>query len=106
MNLVAEVEQAALTCSGYDTMIAVAVPTPDTWPLPWYLRKYRQVGYWTRVADIPDSVDPQVVIASAEQSGAAYDRFGKDKRASFFGIRPGVLLNVFVPVEKAGEEKK
>ena len=106
LNLVAEIEQAAQAANGYDTLIAVAVPTPDTWPLPWYLRKYSQVGYWTRVADIPETVRPQVVIASAEQSGAAYDRFGQNKRASFFGIRPGVLLNVFVPVEKAGEEKK
>jgi uncharacterized protein (TIGR03663 family) len=97
LNLVAEVEKAAQRASGYDTLIAIAVPTPDTWPLPWYLRKYKRVGYWTQVADIPADLTPEVVITSADQGDVADERFGHGKRASFFGIRPGVLLNVFVP---------
>ncbi len=97
MNLVTEIERAARQADGADTLIALAVPTPDTWPLPWYLRKYRNVGYWTRVADIPAELQPTVVVAAADQGDAADERFGRGKRASFFGIRPGVLLNVFVP---------
>jgi uncharacterized protein (TIGR03663 family) len=97
LNLVAAVAAAAQRASGYDTLIAIAVPTPDTWPLPWYLRKYSQVGYWTRVEDIPASVTPAIVIAAADQGDLADARFGQGKRASFFGIRPGVLLNLFVP---------
>jgi uncharacterized protein (TIGR03663 family) len=97
MNLVSETERAAQRAEGYDTLIAMAVPMPDTWPLPWYLRKYKNVGYWTRVADIPASVHPAVVVAAADQGDLADERFGKGKRASFFGIRPGVLLNLFVP---------
>ena len=106
MNLVAEVERAAQNAAGYDTLVAVAVPTPDTWPLPWYLRKYRRVGYWTSVADVPDSVRPTIVIAAADQGDAADARFGQGKRASFFGIRPGVLLNVFVPAATAGGKRE
>lgn len=99
MNLVAAVEAAAARAKGLDTPIALAVPTPDTWPLPWYLRKYRQVGYWTCVADIPAAFDPTVLIVAADQGDFADARFGKGKRASFFGIRPGVLLNLFVPTK-------
>lgn len=106
MNLVASVEAAAQRASGYDTLIVIAVPTPDTWPLPWYLRKYRQVGYWTRVADIPADLKPEVVIAAADQGDVADERFGHGKRASFFGIRPGVLLNVFVPVNETGGKRE
>ena len=106
MNLVAAVEEAARKAQGYRTLIAVAVPTPDTWPLPWYFKKYAQVGYWTRVEDIPASLSPEIVIASADQGDAADARFGRGKRASFFGIRPGVLLNVFVPVALTGEKRK
>lgn len=106
LNLVAAVEAAAALAQGYDTPIALAVPTPDTWPLPWYLRKFRQVGYWTQVADIPADFSPTVVIAAADQGDAADARFGKGKRASFYGIRPGVLLNVFVPVAAAGEKRE
>jgi uncharacterized protein (TIGR03663 family) len=97
MNLVTEIERAARQADGADTLIALAVPTPDTWPLPWYLRKYRNVGYWTRVADIPSELQPTVVVAAADQGDAADERFGRGKRASFFGIRPGILLNLFVP---------
>ncbi len=97
LNLVAAIEQAAAAAQGYDTPVAVAVPTPDTWPLPWYLRKYRQVGYWTLVEDIPDEFSPAVLITSADQGDIADRRFGEGKRANFFGIRPGVLLNLFVP---------
>ncbi|MDD4622846.1 MAG: TIGR03663 family protein [Kiritimatiellae bacterium] len=97
LNLVAAIEQASAAAQGYATPIAVAVPTPDTWPLPWYLRKYGQVGYWTRVEDIPDEFAPVVVVTAAEQGDIAEQRFGRGKRANFFGIRPGVLLNLFVP---------
>jgi len=100
LNLVASVEEAARNAQGYGTLIAVAVPTPDTWPLPWYLRKYTHVGFWTRVEQIPESLKPVIVIAAADQGDVADVRFGQGKQASFFGIRPGVLLNVFVP-EKA-----
>lgn len=106
MNMVAAVEAAAQRASGFDTLIAIAVPTPDTWPLPWYLRKYRQVGYWTRIADIPADVKPDIVIAAADQGDVADERFGQGKQASFFGIRPGVLLNVFVPVQKSGGKRE
>ena len=97
MNLVTEIERAARHADGSDTLIALAVPTPDTWPLPWYLRKYRNVGYWTHVDEIPAALQPTVVVAAADQGDAADERFGRGKRASFFGIRPGVLLNLFVP---------
>jgi uncharacterized protein (TIGR03663 family) len=97
MNLVAEIERAVRQANGYGTLIALAVPTPDTWPLPWYLRKYKNVGYWTNVADIPASIQPAIVIAAADQGDLADERFGAGKRATFFGIRPGVLLNLFVP---------
>jgi len=106
MNLVSAVEAAARKAHGFDTMIALAVPTADTWPLPWYLRKYTQVGYWLSVKDIPESLSPDIVIAAADQGDAADARFGRGKRASFFGIRPGVLLNVFVPVADTGEKRK
>jgi len=46
------------------------------------------------------------VIAAADQGDAADARFGQGKRASFFGIRPGVLLNVFVPAATAGGKRE
>lgn len=101
LNLVAAIEEAARAAQGTDTPIAVAVPVPDTWPLPWYLRAYTRVGYWTRIEQIPESFHPVVVVAAADQGDVADARFGTGRRASFYGIRPGVLLNLFVPVPSA-----
>jgi predicted membrane-bound mannosyltransferase len=99
MELVASIEKAAESAQGFDTFIAIAVPTPDTWPLPWYLRKYKNVGYWTHVDQIPEGLEPVVIVAAADQGDVADERFGKDKQANFYGIRPGTLLNLFVPKE-------
>lgn len=99
MKLVASIEKAASAAQGFDTFIAIAVPAPDTWPLPWYLRKYKNVGYWTHVDQIPEGMEPVIVVTSADQGDVADARFGKDKQASFYGIRPGTLLNLFVPRE-------
>jgi hypothetical protein len=49
------------------------------------------------VEDIPAELQPTIVVAAADQGDVADERFGRGKRASFFGIRPGVLLNLFVP---------
>jgi len=99
IELVASIERAADTAQPFDTLIAIAVPTPDTWPLPWYLRRYRNVGYWTKVDQIPASLHPTIIVAAADQGDAVAERFGKDMQSNFFGIRPGVLLNLFVPAK-------
>ncbi len=97
MNLVAEIEEAAAAAQGYDTFIVVALPTSDTWPLPWYLRKYSQVGYWTDINQVPAAAQPVVIVASASQGDLAAERFGKNMQCNFYGIRPGTLVNLFVP---------
>ncbi len=99
MELVAAIEKAAARLQGAETLIAVAAPIADTWPLPWYLRRFQSVGYWTRIDQIPAGMRPGIIVAAADQGDAAAERFGQDMQANFFGIRPGVLLNLFVPAE-------
>jgi predicted membrane-bound mannosyltransferase len=100
MELVASIEKAAAKLDGYETFIAIAVPTPDTWPLPWYLRKYRNVGYWTHIDQIPDNMTPAIIVAAADQGDIVDERYGKGMQCNFYGIRPGTLLNLFVPAER------
>jgi len=72
----------------------IAVVAKDAWPLPWYLRKFANVGYWqpgqeTGAADFfitPTDVDGKL----AEQL--------KDFRPEFFGVRPNVLLILWTPL--------
>jgi uncharacterized protein (TIGR03663 family) len=71
----------------------IAVVMKDAWPLPWYLRKFPQVGYWqpgqaTGAADF--------FITPTDVSGALAVKL-KDFRPDFFGVRPNVLLILWTP---------
>lgn len=99
LMMVETIEQAARLKKGqgmYESAIAIAAPPSDYWPLPWYLRKYTNVGYWTVVSDIPAGYTPDILIVSADQGDQAGRLLGKDAQSNFFGIRPGRLLLVFV----------
>ena len=102
LELVNAIEEAARKADGLDTLIVVAAPPTDIWPLPWYLRKYTQVGYPTCIEEIPPGAEPTILVVAGTQRNKAYDRFGHGRDATDFGysIRPGVLLSVFLPAER------
>jgi uncharacterized protein (TIGR03663 family) len=72
----------------------IAVVAADAWPLPWYLRKFSQVGFWepgqeTGAADFfITSTD------AAEKMGGQLKNF----RPEFFGVRPEALLILWTPL--------
>ncbi|HEX8127833.1 MAG TPA: hypothetical protein VF527_01945, partial [Pyrinomonadaceae bacterium] len=92
LDLIAEVERIAERAgTKYETAINVAAP--EYWPMPWYLRDYKRVGYQSRV--IQTTTDA-IIITSAAQSaemqamnGAHYQRIGT------YPMRPGVVLNLY-----------
>ena len=72
----------------------IAVVAADAWPLPWYLRKYSQVGFWqpgqeTGAADF--------YITSLEAAGIMGDRLTNNFNAEYFGLRPEVLIILWTP---------
>ena len=71
----------------------IAVVTTDAWPLPWYLRKFFQVGYWqpgqeTGAADF--------FITTTDVRGGLAKQL-KSYRPEFFGVRPNMLLILWTP---------
>jgi hypothetical protein len=71
----------------------IAVVAADAWPLPWYLRKFSRVGFWqpgqeTGAADF--------FITSTDAAEKLGDQL-KNFRPEFFGVRPEVLLILWVP---------
>ncbi len=73
----------------------IAVVAHDAWPLPWYLRKYAQVGYWqpgreTGAADF--------FITTTDVTGPLAKNLNDHFRPEFFGVRPNVLLVLWSPV--------
>jgi len=69
----------------------IAVIAADPWPLPWYLRKYSQTGYWQPGQDAGD-VDFYITSPEAAEQ---YETQLHDLRPEFFGVRPGVLILVW-----------
>ncbi len=76
--------------------VAFAVPTPDVWPMPWYLRNYTNTGYWTALKDIPLAARPRLLILPADEATPIPEQFGTVTDSRLFGIRPGVLLTVYI----------
>jgi uncharacterized protein (TIGR03663 family) len=100
LRLVDAVERtAAASPSKRDIFIKVVAPPDETWPLPWYLRSFGRVGYWTSPAAALAFAGPgeaAAIITSAgfaEEVGAA---LGDSYAQSFYGLRPEVVLSLFV----------
>ncbi len=94
--------------TGYDT--GVAIVSPEYWPLPWYFRDYKRVGYYGKVV----STSEPVIIGQTGQEEEIKATFGEqyqqidsstlnDPRVlrdrdpgGSFSLRPGVDLLLYV----------
>jgi uncharacterized protein (TIGR03663 family) len=94
--------------TGYDTGITIA--SPDHWPLPWYFRDYKHVGFFGHI--VP-TTEPIIIgsLAQKEELRSTYgDRYQQidshqlnDPRVDpahstdgGFELRPGVTLLLYV----------
>lgn len=75
--------------------VHVQVVSADVWPIPFYMRAFPNVGYF---AETPETIDGDVVIGT-EDVWPAMNGEGAGRRyavAGSFGLRPGVVLWVYV----------
>jgi predicted membrane-bound mannosyltransferase len=99
LSMLDEIDRIAkLNGSGYDTGITIA--SPDYWPLPWYFRDYRRVGYF---GQITPSSEPVVIGSKAQEKelqetyGGRYELFrSTESEDGSFALRPGVDLLLYV----------
>jgi len=98
LALLAEVDRVGTRLkTGNDT--GVALVSPDYWPLPWYFRDYKRVGYYQQV--VPTN-EPVIIGSRAQEEqlkGTYGDRYqlinsGVDDGA--YPLRPGVDLLLYV----------
>ena len=96
LNLVRKVEALAqLHPEGNQMLVKVIVPDGDFWPLPWYLRNLKKIGWWEQVPADPYA---PVMIVSA-QLRAALDEKKTHLMIGYFQIRPQVFLELYVDVK-------
>jgi uncharacterized protein (TIGR03663 family) len=85
---------ASIDPAGHQMRINVFTPNAhDQWPLPWYLRRFDRVAYFT---DIPPNPDAPMIIFSTE-AWPRLETLLKDKndyQYEHMGLRPAVVLIV------------
>lgn len=92
LGLVAEIRQIA-RYSGRGLDLPIAVTSPEHWPLPWYLRNFRAVGYWGK---IPKPLEADVVVGETTQEAALRKVLGPSwEFLGTYPLRPGADLVLF-----------
>jgi len=96
-QLVERVEAiAGIASTGHDTVVKVIAPE-SYWPLPWYLRRFKHVGFWDQ---LPADPYAPLVIASAKLGAALDEQSGKRwLMTGLFEIRPGVFFELYVEAD-------
>jgi uncharacterized protein (TIGR03663 family) len=73
--------------------IGISVVSPEHWPLPWYLREYKNVGYWGHVVQ---TSEPIVIALQSQVPQVAQQLGGQYRVFSTHELRPGNILVMFV----------
>jgi hypothetical protein len=90
--MVADFERYAKKVDKED--LSVIVVSESYWPLPWYTRDYKGVGYYGKMTTIGNA---QMVIASEEQRAEFDDSFlSRFTLVGQYPMRPGVVLLLYV----------
>jgi uncharacterized protein (TIGR03663 family) len=99
VDLMNEVERiAARTDTKFETPITVTAP--EYWPMPWYLRNYKNVAYQGRLVQTSDAA---AIIASKAQQSEALAMYGtRYLLVKDYEMRPGVVLTLYVRRDLAG----
>jgi uncharacterized protein (TIGR03663 family) len=86
---------SALHADGTRMQVSVIASPYEQWPIPWYLRTMPNVGYWTAPGD-PLALQAPVIVSSMEHTPALDNALGDRYVPEFFGLRPDVLLTLYV----------
>lgn len=84
---------AAVAPEGKDMRINLIQPEGDYWPLPWYLKEYSQIGWWTQM---PEQLDAPLVLAPAALHDLVEEHLQDDYFVEFQALRPSVLFHVWI----------
>lgn len=96
LRLVDRVEAlAAAWPQGHGMMLKTVAPDSDYWPLPWYLRRFPNAGWWDQ---LPSDPFAPVMIVSARLQ-AALDEKKTHLMVGYFELRPAVFLELYVQKE-------
>jgi len=77
---------------GQCLLIKVVTGPYEAWPLPWYLRRFDRVGYWSEVEAAGDWDDVPLIITTLHFAGDLENRLQTSYQTEYYGLRPEVPL--------------
>ena len=91
LKLIAQIDTlASLSERKNNIYIQAVLPPSKTWPLPFYLRKYPVLGFWTPENLPPAKPLPDLIISDGEIS------IPPDYFTQYFGLRENVILQLHI----------
>jgi len=98
LTMLSEIDRIAKK-NGTGTDTGIAIVSPDYWPLPWYFRDYKRVGYYQQ----PVPTNEAIIIGETAQEdqlkatyGDRYDLINSGIDEGAYPLRPGVDLLLYV----------
>ena len=76
--------------------IKVVCDPSEMWPLPWSLRRFDRVGYWTDAGRAGGSGGAAIVIASPDQAAKLEPLLNGAYVSEYYGLRPEVPLTISI----------
>jgi uncharacterized protein (TIGR03663 family) len=98
LNLVQRTEGIArLAPAKFETVVKVIATDGDYWPLPWYLRRFKQVGWYDRLPDDPFA--PIIIVSSKLDARLDEKSERKWLMVGLTELRPGKFFEQYVELE-------
>jgi uncharacterized protein (TIGR03663 family) len=111
LELVEKVQAVAqVDPRGDEMLIKVMAPGGDYWPLPWYLRQFKQVGWWDNLQR--DPLAPVMIVGAQFEEGLGDAAEATHPMTGIYSLRSRVFLGLHVEIElwnkfmEAKESKK
>ena len=74
----------------------VAVLGQSYWPLPWYLKSLKRVGYWANANDAPQLEKLEMVIAMPSQVEICGQKLAPTHQLLLYGLRDEFPMSCFI----------
>lgn len=90
-NLLDTLGQVSAAAGSKD--ITINVLAQSYWPLPWYLRGYKNARFWGRVIDDPAS---PIILVDTEGEKGLKEKLRGSYETKLFVLRPGVWIAAYI----------
>jgi len=96
LKLVTRIQELAeASPQGHEMLIKAIDPQGDFWPLPWYLRSFKRIGWWEKMPQDPYA---PVMIVSA-LLGAHLDANKTHLMTGYYQLRPDAFFELYVDLD-------